>query len=172
MSYLGYPEVAALAGVSEATLRRYLSLGHMPDPDVRLGQSPGWELDTIRRWLAARPGRGNRAKPQEEPTRSLHGPVKRVAAATYAEADDDGDYGVDLIEHDADIDPETGRVVCMEPISWSWMPAPSIPRTGWTTATADSLLRDLGYRRTDAWVWVSNLGDAGQGWTAAVEEAG
>jgi predicted DNA-binding transcriptional regulator AlpA len=52
--------VAELVGVQPATIRRYLSLGLVPPPDVRLGQAPGWYQETIDRWLRSRPGQGRR----------------------------------------------------------------------------------------------------------------
>ncbi len=53
-TYLSIAEVAALAGISPTTVRGYLLRGYLPEPDVRLGQSPGWLPETIRPWLDAR----------------------------------------------------------------------------------------------------------------------
>lgn len=64
--YLSYAEVAAVTGLRESTLRKYAMEGRMPEPDMRVGRSPGWAEDTIKRWIASRPGRGARtdlAKP-------------------------------------------------------------------------------------------------------------
>ena len=58
--FLSIVDVAALADVTPATLRRYKSRGYLPAPDVQLGRSPGWRRETIDAWLAARPGRGAR----------------------------------------------------------------------------------------------------------------
>ena len=57
-TYLDYAQVAALSGVSAATLRSYYSRGLLPSPDLKIGQSPGWREETIRAWLASRSGRG------------------------------------------------------------------------------------------------------------------
>ena len=51
---LGTREVAHLARLKEQTVRTYLYRGTMPEPDVRLGQSPGWYEETIRTWLRRR----------------------------------------------------------------------------------------------------------------------
>lgn len=50
---------AARLGVSYATLRAYRAQDpSFPDPDVMLGQSPGWLPSTLDDWQATRPGRG------------------------------------------------------------------------------------------------------------------
>ena len=79
--YLSISEVAALAGVTPATLRSYLARTParrarglpplVPDPDVRLGQSPGWEPETVQAWLECRPGKG--AGAGRKPRRSAAG---------------------------------------------------------------------------------------------------
>lgn len=51
---LGVREVAALAGVKEATIHTYLHLGKMPPPDFRIANSPVWRRRTIERWLRSR----------------------------------------------------------------------------------------------------------------------
>lgn len=73
--YLDIAAVARLAGVSPSTIRSYRALdgreerAHlprlMPEPDITLGQSPGWLPATIDAWLAARPGRGTGPKPRK-----------------------------------------------------------------------------------------------------------
>lgn len=51
--------VADMIGVSYATVRRYRSQDPtFPDPDIVLGQTPGWLPDTITAWQDARPGKG------------------------------------------------------------------------------------------------------------------
>ncbi|MBA3293940.1 MAG: helix-turn-helix domain-containing protein [Geodermatophilaceae bacterium] len=67
-AFLSYADVAALAGVSEATLRKYASQGRLPPPDVRVGRTPGWTEASIRRWLSARPGAGARTDLRRAPT--------------------------------------------------------------------------------------------------------
>jgi len=46
--------VAELAGVTAETIRQYLLLGKIPEPDGYLGRSPYWRRRTIERWLAKR----------------------------------------------------------------------------------------------------------------------
>jgi predicted DNA-binding transcriptional regulator AlpA len=57
---LGIGDVARLAGVSPATITAYLSRRRMPEPVMRLGNTPVWSRPVIRQWLAARPGQGRR----------------------------------------------------------------------------------------------------------------
>gem|GEM_PF-1216324 len=52
--------VAALLGIAVGSVARYRGRGELPEPDVRLGRSPGWYEATIREWQAARPGRTGR----------------------------------------------------------------------------------------------------------------
>lgn len=52
--YLGIAEVAERMGVTAATVRSYRSRGQLPEPDVKLGQSPGWQPSTIEAWLRSR----------------------------------------------------------------------------------------------------------------------
>lgn len=58
MTQLTYADVAPLAGVTVASLRRYRLRGVMPEPDGHLGSTPWWTQETISEWLASRPGRG------------------------------------------------------------------------------------------------------------------
>lgn len=57
-TYLDMPAVAARLDVTESTIRKYRSQGRLPEPDIMLGQSPGWRATTIDAWIKARPGRG------------------------------------------------------------------------------------------------------------------
>lgn len=50
---LDYQRIAELSGLSAATLRVWQKRGKMPDPDYRLGQSPGWLPATILPWIEA-----------------------------------------------------------------------------------------------------------------------
>lgn len=52
--YLGIAELAERMGVTASTVRAYRSRGQLPDPDITLGQSPGWESATIEAWLRTR----------------------------------------------------------------------------------------------------------------------
>jgi predicted DNA-binding transcriptional regulator AlpA len=54
--------VAALAGVTRATVAAYLARQLMPPPVSRVGNSPVWTRPVIRAWLATRPGRGGRRR--------------------------------------------------------------------------------------------------------------
>lgn len=56
---LDYAGVAALTGLTPSTLRRYRSIGLLPEPDeLPVPDRPRWRAETIRRWQAERPGRG------------------------------------------------------------------------------------------------------------------
>jgi len=55
--YLSRPEVAAHLNVARGTLNRY----HLPPPDAFVGALPGWKVETIDRWDAARPSRQGKA---------------------------------------------------------------------------------------------------------------
>lgn len=59
--YLDSAGVARLLGVSPATIRAYRSRGQagFPEPDVIVGDTPGWLPATIERWQAQRRGPGN-----------------------------------------------------------------------------------------------------------------
>lgn len=48
-------DVARLAGVTPATVRRYTHRGSLPKPDRHIGRTPVWERATVDRWLAERP---------------------------------------------------------------------------------------------------------------------
>ena len=62
--------IADRLGVKEKSVRHYHAMaerrrrednpkpGDMPPPDDRFGRTPVWKASTIRRWEAARPGRG------------------------------------------------------------------------------------------------------------------
>lgn len=56
--YLDPAGVAALLGVSVATVHTYRSKGSLPEPDARFGQTPAWLPETIAAWKAERPGQG------------------------------------------------------------------------------------------------------------------
>lgn len=62
---LGYAGIAALTGLSTATLRGYRSAERMPAPDVWLSDDrPRWRTDTIAAWIKDRPGRGAPGQPR------------------------------------------------------------------------------------------------------------
>lgn len=53
--YLSRKQVAERRGVTPDSLSRY----KLPTPDVMIGDVKGWRPETIDRWIAAAPGRGN-----------------------------------------------------------------------------------------------------------------
>lgn len=56
ITFLGTNDVAARLGVKPATVRSWLARGQMPQPDCRIGSTPGWKAETIDDWDAKRPG--------------------------------------------------------------------------------------------------------------------
>lgn len=48
---LGYQEIADELGVKVNLIRVWVIRGKLPEPDYRLGQSPGWLEETIRPWI-------------------------------------------------------------------------------------------------------------------------
>jgi predicted DNA-binding transcriptional regulator AlpA len=62
---LSYEEVAAITGLTAATLRFYRSKGLLPEPDASpVPDRPRWRRSTIDNWLANRPGRGAPGRPR------------------------------------------------------------------------------------------------------------
>ena len=57
---LGVADVAAIAGVTPATITAYLARRRMPPPVTRFANSPVWSRPVIHHWLATRPGQGAR----------------------------------------------------------------------------------------------------------------
>lgn len=55
VQYLNRSEFAERIGVKPDTLNRY----NLPEHDVIVGGRRGWTIETIDRWNASRPGRGN-----------------------------------------------------------------------------------------------------------------
>ncbi len=55
-----YREIAAHIGVQTDTVRSYRKHGLLPAPDTKEGGKPYWYADTIRNWVAQRPGNRNR----------------------------------------------------------------------------------------------------------------
>lgn len=54
---IGIDGVAAVAAVSEGTVRAYVARGQMPPPIARFGGSPVWSRPLVERWLRERPRR-------------------------------------------------------------------------------------------------------------------
>ncbi|CAL9525643.1 MULTISPECIES: helix-turn-helix transcriptional regulator [Streptomyces] len=55
-----YKDIAAHIKVQPDTVRSYRKHGLLPPPDRVEGGKPYWYPDTVRRWVAARPGNRNR----------------------------------------------------------------------------------------------------------------
>ncbi|HZG05618.1 MAG TPA: MerR family transcriptional regulator [Streptomyces sp.] len=55
-----YREIAAHIRVKPETVRSYRKHGLLPPPDLVEGGRPYWLADTIRAWVAARPGNRDR----------------------------------------------------------------------------------------------------------------
>lgn len=52
--YLSVKELAEMAGIEESSMRTYLTRGDAPEPDVRIGRTPGWLPTTAREWMKGR----------------------------------------------------------------------------------------------------------------------
>ena len=66
-------DVAKLAGVKPASIKRYHQTGRMPPPDCTFSLVPVWKRATIDAWLPARRRRGRpRASSAKPVTRRLH----------------------------------------------------------------------------------------------------
>ncbi|MFC5143670.1 helix-turn-helix transcriptional regulator [Streptomyces aureoversilis] len=55
-----YKEIAAHIGVQTDTVRTYRKHGLLPKPDLTEGGKPYWFADTVRAWVASRPGNRSR----------------------------------------------------------------------------------------------------------------
>ena len=53
MKYLTYADLSAATGIPAPTIRVMAMRGKLPEPSVRLGQSPGWSGSAIAEWIAA-----------------------------------------------------------------------------------------------------------------------
>lgn len=51
---LGVHEMAQLAGISDSTMRAYVTRGQCPEPDYRLACGPIWRRETAEAWVAKR----------------------------------------------------------------------------------------------------------------------
>lgn len=62
--YLGVTDVAHRLGITTAAVSAY----KLPEPDVMIGRTRGWSIETIDQWNAARPGRGvGGGRPRKHP---------------------------------------------------------------------------------------------------------
>ncbi|MFE9250069.1 MerR family transcriptional regulator [Streptomyces sp. NPDC007088] len=57
-----YNEIAAHIQVRPDTVRSYRKQGVLPPPDRTIGGRPYWYPDTIRTWVANRPGNRHRSR--------------------------------------------------------------------------------------------------------------
>lgn len=89
VQYLTRKGIAELIGVKVTTVHGYDEKGLLPEPDVMVGHVKGWSEETIRRWHAARPGRGHRSDRLGSPTRSA--PSPRYAGDTTANTEPNTD---------------------------------------------------------------------------------
>lgn len=60
--------VAAMLGITPTSARTLIGRsargGHpFPEPCVRLGGRPGWQIEDVREWISARPGAGRGPRP-------------------------------------------------------------------------------------------------------------
>lgn len=61
-------DVAAMLGVTPATVSSYTARGVIPAPDGYLGRTPWWKRRTIEKWQASRPGQGKGGgRPRKQP---------------------------------------------------------------------------------------------------------
>lgn len=62
--YLSVTDIASMLGISTSNVSTY----RLPDPDVLVGRTRGWRLETIQTWVASRPGRGvGGGRPKQKP---------------------------------------------------------------------------------------------------------
>jgi predicted DNA-binding transcriptional regulator AlpA len=62
---LDYAGVAKRTGLAPSTLRRYRSIGLLPEPDeLPVPDRPRWRESTIDEWMQNRPGRGAPGRPR------------------------------------------------------------------------------------------------------------
>lgn len=59
--YLSLEGFARRIGVTTSTIKSYRSRGQLPEPDITLGGSPGWSLDTADAYQRDRRGQGHRS---------------------------------------------------------------------------------------------------------------
>lgn len=59
--YLDSTACAEMAGVTRGTWNSYWHSGHAPEPEIQLGRSHGWRLETVQEWMQNRPGAGYRS---------------------------------------------------------------------------------------------------------------
>lgn len=68
---LDYAGLAAKTGLALSTLRRYRSIGLLPEPDAMPAPDrPRWRESTIAQWMSQRPGRGapgRKRRPKQPP---------------------------------------------------------------------------------------------------------
>ncbi|MDK6445712.1 hypothetical protein QP104_07265 [Alloscardovia omnicolens] len=59
--YMSYSEIAQYLGISTGPLASY----KLPEPDVIIGRTRGWDSKKIEEWNTSRPGHGGRPKKEQ-----------------------------------------------------------------------------------------------------------
>lgn len=92
LEILGVHEMAQLAGVSDSTMRAYVTRKQCPDPDYRLACGPIWRRDTATAWVAKRDDRINRMQRQaaKEIERETKAATEYVKFHMIGESNPDG----------------------------------------------------------------------------------
>jgi len=85
---LGVADIAAMCGVEPKTVSAWrLRYAGFPEPDVKVGDTAGWDperAEEIRAWMSRRPGRGRKTVPTEHVREVL----RRVFVYKFMRPDD------------------------------------------------------------------------------------
>lgn len=99
--YLSMQEMAEITGLTPESIRTYKSRGKLPAPDVLIGKTPGWTMDSVEAFAASLPGQGARTDREVlayldsvEKISSLVGDQTRAAIAQLVEAKIAAEYGL------------------------------------------------------------------------------
>jgi hypothetical protein len=49
-NYFTVSDIARMYGVTRGTITAYKARGHMPPPDMQIGRTPVWTLETLTAW--------------------------------------------------------------------------------------------------------------------------
>jgi predicted DNA-binding transcriptional regulator AlpA len=52
MEFLDYEDLAKATGVPASTIRVWFQRGKLPEPSIRVGQSPAWTPAVVADWIA------------------------------------------------------------------------------------------------------------------------